>query len=689
METSTNLKSSKENPFLKAFEAFDEAIPFQNIRPLHYKPALQMAIKTAKSYIDSIIQNPESATFQNTIEALEIATQPIHPICDVFFNLFNSDSNEDIQALAPDIASLQATFQSDLLLNEKLFKRVKKVYQQDMDVLNVEQQRLVQITYRSFVRNGGLLDLKDKKKLRDLDQKLARLFPQFSEKSVKSMSAFVLHVEDPESLKDLPEPVLAMAKTKAQEKNLKGWVFGLEMPSYIPFMTYCSDRTLRQRIWKAYSSRCFRGDFDTSHVINDIVKLRHERARLLGYQSHADYVLEERMAQNPNQVQEFLQELIQVSRPAAQKDLKLLQDIFAMDHPGQQIAPWDILYCQEKLKLRDFAFRQEDLRPYFPLEQVLQGAFDLAHKLYRLSFQKRTDIPKYHPEVDVYEVKDTSTGQYMALFYTDFFPRPTKKTGAWMTTFRSQGLFKGKIRRPHVSIVCNFTRPTTDKPSLLTFDEAETLFHEFGHALHAMLSKCHYTSLASPNVYWDFVELPSQFMQNWLMERSVLNLFAKHYQKGDLIPEDLFQKMKATRQYMAGYRSLRQLNFAVLDMAWHVKDPGCVEDIEQFEKNQTAQTALLPPQKGVTISHAFDHIFGGGYSAGYYSYKWAEVLDADAFEYFKENGLFNRATADSFRQNILEKGNTEDPMVLYKRFRGQQPDLKALLKRDGLLNEKK
>ena len=679
-DTKTN-----ENPFFQHFEGFDGSIPFDKIRLEHYKTALEKAIELAKSRIQAIKKNSDP-TFENTIEALEVSTEEIHLICSVYFNLLSSDATDDLQALAPELSSLQASFQSDVLLDEQIFDRVKTIYKKDLSSLNTEQKRLTQQTYRSFARNGALLSLEDKEKIRAIDQKLAKLLPQFSEKNIKSMAAFHLHVENEDDTQGLPPSVVADAAAKAQEKKIKGWVFGLEMPSYIPFVTYCSNRDLRYKMWKAYSSRCVGGEFDTSEIINQIVQFKHERANLLGYKSHADYVLEERMAKAIQEVDTFLEELISASWPAAQKDLKSLEYLFCADHPNEKIQPWDILYYQEKLKAKKFAFTQEDLRPYLPLDQVLQGAFDLANKLYHLSFKKRDDIVKYHPEAEVYEVTDEVTGRYMALFYADFFPRATKKTGAWMTTFRGQGLLEGKMRRPHVSIVCNFTRATDDKPSLLTFEEAETLFHEFGHALHAILSNCRYTSLASPNVYWDFVELPSQFMQNWIMEKSVLDTFAKHYQKRHCIPDDLFQKMVRARKYMAGYRSLRQLNLSILDMAWHAQNPGYVKDIVQFEQESTRRTSLLPTHKGVSVSHAFAHIFGGGYSAGYYSYKWAEVLDADAFEYFKENGLFNDKIADSFRKNVLEKGGTEEPMDLYKKFRGQKPDPNALLRRDGLIN---
>ena len=678
-------KNSSKNPFFQRFEGFDGSIPFDKVELEHYQTGLEKAIELAKSRIQAIKKSP-NPTFENTIEALEVSTEPMQLICSVFFNLLTSDATDDLQALASHISSLQASFQSDVLLDEQIFDRVRIIYKEDLSSFNTEQKRLTQQTYRSFARNGALLSAEDKEKIRIIDQKLAKLLPQFSEKNIKAMVAFHLHVENEDDIQGLPESVVADAVAKAKEKNIKGWVFGLEMPSHIPFMTYCSNRDLRYKMWKAYSSRCVGGELDTSEIINQVVQLKHERANLLGYKTHADYVLEERMAKSIDEVEIFLEELISASYSAAQKDLKSLETLFHVDFPNEKIQPWDILYYQEKLKAKNFAFTQEDLRPYFPLNQVLQGAFDLAKKLYRISFKKREDIVKYHPEVEVYEVTDDVTGKYMALFYADFFPRVTKKTGAWMTTFRSQGLLEGEVRRPHVSIVCNFTNPTDDKPSLLTFEEAETLFHEFGHALHAILSNCRYTSLASPNVYWDFVELPSQFMQNWLMEKEVLDTFAKHYQKGHCIPDDLFQKMVRARKYMAGYRSLRQLNFATLDMAWHAQNPGHVKDIVEFEQKSTQKTSLLPTHKGVSVSHAFAHIFGGGYSAGYYSYKWAEVLDADAFEYFKENGLFNSEVADSFRKNVLEKGGTEEPMDLYKKFRGKKPDPNALLRRDGLIN---
>ena len=686
METSgLNAKKSDENPFFKPFKGFDEFTPFDQIHLKHYKSGLEQAIDLAKSRIQAIKESPET-TFENTIEALEVSTEEMQLICSVFFNLLSSDATDDLQALAPQVSSMQASFQSDILLDEQIFDRVGTIYKKDIPSLTVEQKRLTEQTYKSFVRNGALLSSENKEKIRIIDQKLAKLLPEFSEKNIKAMATFHLHVENESDIQGLPESAVASAMQKAKEKNIKGWLFGLEMPSYIPFITYSSHRDLRYQMWKAYSSRCVGGDFDTSQTINQIVQLKHERANLLGYKSHADYVLEERMAKSVQEVENFLEELISASYPAAQEDLKSLETLFILDHPGEKIQPWDILYYQEKLKAKNFAFTQEDLRPFFPLDQVLQGAFDLANKLYHLSFKKRDDIAKYHPEVEVYEVKDERSGKYMALFYADFFPRPTKRTGAWMTSFRSQGLLDGKVRRPHVSIVCNFTKPTKENPSLLTFEESETLFHEFGHALHAMLSDCRYTSLASPNVYWDFVELPSQFMQNWIMEKPVLDTFAKHYQKRHCISDDLFQKMVQSRKYMAGYRSLRQLNFAILDMAWHAQNHGYVEDIVQFEQDSTQRTSLLPSQKGVSASHAFAHIFGGGYSAGYYSYKWAEVLDADAFEYFKENGLFNEEIADSFRKNILERGGTQEPMELYKKFRGQKPDPKALLRRDGLIS---
>ncbi|MCB0394723.1 MAG: M3 family metallopeptidase, partial [Bdellovibrionales bacterium] len=605
---------------------------------------------------------------------------------EVFFNLLHADATEELHRLAGEISSIYAEFGSDVSLDLELFEQIKSVYDSPPKNLTSEQKMLLKKSYLGFVRNGARLNDSQKEKLRAIDQEMSKLGPQFSEFVIKDSAKFELLVTDSKNLNGVPESAVESAKQLAETKSKsEGWLFNLEMPSYVPFLTYCPNRELREKMWRAYGSRSMSGEFATKDIINKIVNLRHERAKLLGYKSHADYVLEERMAKSASQVFNFLEELLKPSRPSAEKDLDMIRKKAKELDGISDLKQWDVNYYMEKLKLELYDLDEEELRPYLPLNSCVEGAFKVAEKLYGLKFKKRTDIPVYHPEVETFEVTDAKTGEYVSLFYTDFFPRPTKKTGAWMTQFRSQGLWKGKVRRPHVSIVCNFTKPTPTKPSLITFSELETLFHEFGHALHGMLSQCRYPSLASPNVHWDFVELPSQFMENFLREKEVLDLFAHHYKTNETIPNELFAKLKRSEQYMKGYMSLRQLNFGILDMAWHNSDPGYVQDIEEFEKKHTSQTSLLPHISGTAQSPAFSHIFAGGYSAGYYSYKWAEVLDADAFEYFKEKGLFDPTVADKFKNSILARGGTIEPDILYREFRGKDADPKALLRRDGLI----
>jgi peptidyl-dipeptidase Dcp len=674
------------NPLLKDFTGFDGCTPFDQVKPEHYIPALKTAIETSKDNIKKIKKNSGAPNFVNTIEALETASEPIGPVIETFFNLLHSDATEEMHALSQEISSLHAEFGSDISLDLELFGQIKKVYENPDKNLTSEQKMLLKKTYLGFVRNGALLDDAKKAELRAIDQELSKLSPKFSEFVVKDTAKFEIEVHDESEIKGLPESSLETAKHLAESKGKKNsWLFNLEMPSYFPILTYAPSRDLREKVWKAYTSRCLSGEFATKDLINQMIALKHKRARLLGYKSHADYVLEERMAKSPQRVFDFLENLIKASKPAAKKDLDLVRKK-AKDLDGiTDLKPWDTAYYNEKLKLELFELDEEELRPYLSLENCINGAFLVSEKLYGLKFEKITGVPVYHPDVETYKVTNAKTGEYVALFYADFFPRPTKKTGAWMTQFRSQGLYKGKVVRPHVSIVCNFTKPTKTKPSLITFSELETLFHEFGHALHGMLSNCRYPSLAGPNVYWDFVELPSQFMENFLGEKEVLDLFAKHYQTGETLPDSLFKKLKSSDKFMKGLMSLRQLNFGILDMAWHKEDPGIVDDIEAFEVKKTEETRLLEHVKGSAISPAFSHIFGGGYSAGYYSYKWAEVLDADAFEFFKEKGLFNPTVATKFKDCVLSRGGTDEPDNLYREFRGQEPDPMALLRRDGLI----
>ena len=675
------------NPFLEKFTLKDQAVPFNLIKVEHFLPALDQAIIQAKAQIDALKKNPAAPTFDNTIVALEMAGDLSERIATVYGNLEVANADEKLQALAAEIYPKLTALGSDISLDPEIFKRVKAVYDSRATLkLNTEQATLLEKKYLSFVRNGALLSATDKEKLRQIDQELSVLGPKFSENVLKATNAFEMILDKKQDLDGLPDGAIEAAAAMADGKGHKGkWLFNLQMPSYLPFLTYSKSRVLREKMWRAFTSRAFRGEFDNQEIIKKIVRLRHERANILGYKSHADFVLAERMAQNPETVTVFLNQLLNASRAAGERDLQEIRDFATKFDGTKEVMPWDFGYYSEKLKEEKYSINEEDLRPYFKLENVVAGVFDHAKNLYGLTFKENKEIPGYHPEVKVYEVTEEKTGKYMGLFYTDFFPRETKKGGAWMTQYRGQGLHEGTVKRPHVSIVCNFTKPTPTKPSLLSYDEVRTLFHEFGHALHGMLSDVTYPSLSGPNVYWDFVELPSQVMENWTAEKEGLEIFARHYQTNEVMPMSLIQKLKASQKFQAGWMSCRQLQFGFLDMAWHSTDPDLIKDVDSFEETATSGTRLFPKVEGSNSSAAFSHIFAGGYSAGYYSYKWAEVLDADAFEYFKEEGLFNAEVAQKFRDNILSRGGTEHPMELYKRFRGREPDPKALLRRDGLI----
>lgn len=678
---------STANPFLTKFTLKDEAVPFDLIKVEHFLPALEVAIAQAKEQIAALKSNPQPPTFENTIVALEMAGDLSDRIATVYGNLEVAHADEKLQALAAEIYPKLTALGSDISLDPEIFKRVKSVYDSRANLkLNTEQATLLEKKYLSFVRNGALLVGDDKEKLRQIDQELSVLGPKFSENVLKATNAFEMILDKKQDLEGLPDGAIEASAAMAEAKGHKGkWLFNLQMPSYLPFLTYAKSRPLREKMWRAFTSRAFRDAFDNQENIKKIVRLRDERAKVLGYKSHADFVLAERMAQNPSTVQTFLSQLLQASRAAGERDLQEIRD-FAQKFDGMKdVMPWDFGYYSEKLKEEKYSINEEDLRPYFKLENVVAGVFEHAKNLYGLTFKENKELPVYHPEVKVYEIFEEKSGKYMGLFYTDFFPRETKKGGAWMTQFRGQGLHNGTVKRPHVSIVCNFTKPTPTKPSLLSYDEVRTLFHEFGHALHGMLSDVTYPSLSGPNVYWDFVELPSQVMENWTAEKEGLEIFARHYQTNEVMPMSLIQKLKASQKFQAGWMSCRQLQFGFLDMAWHSTDPDLIQDVDSFEETATSGTRLFPKVEGSNSSSAFSHIFAGGYSAGYYSYKWAEVLDADAFEYFKEEGLFNAEVAQKFRDNILSRGGTEHPMELYKRFRGREPDPKALLRRDGLI----
>lgn len=675
------------NPLLKPFTNKDQAVPFNEIKVEHYLPALDEAITVAKANIAKIKSNPASPDFDNTIAALESASELADKIAGIYGNLEVAHADEALQALAKEIYPKLTALGSDISLDEEIFKKVKAVYDKRATLnLNPEQTRLLEKTYLSFTRNGALLSATDKETLRQIDQELSVLGPKFSENVLKATNAFEMILDKKEDVEGLPEGILEGAAAMAEAKGQPGkWLFNLQIPSYLPFLTYAKSRPLREKMWRAYASRAFKGEYDNQETVLKIVELRHKRAQLLGFATHADFVLAERMAQNPKTVREFLNKLLKASKDAGKRDLQEVAD-FAKKIDGlTDLKPWDFGYYSEKLKEEKYAFNEEDLRPYFKLENVVEGVFEHAKKLYGLIFKENKDIPVYHPEVKAYEIYEEKSGKYMGLFYTDYFPRETKKGGAWMTQFRGQGLISGEMKRPHVSIVCNFTKPTPTKPSLLTYDEVRTLFHEFGHALHGMLSECTYPSLSGTNVYWDFVELPSQIMENWVGEKEGLDLFARHYETNAPMPADLIAKLKSSQKFQAGWMSCRQLQFGLMDMAWHSTDPAQIKDVDAFEELATAETRLFPKVDGANTSCSFSHIFAGGYSAGYYSYKWAEVLDADAFEFFLEKGLFNQEVAQKFKDNVLSRGGTEHPMELYKKFRGREPDPNALLRRDGLI----
>jgi peptidyl-dipeptidase Dcp len=660
---------------------------FSKIEHAHFLPAFKTLISQAKEEIHGIVQKREPANFENTIVALERSGQLLDRASSVFFNLNSAETNDELQAIARDVSPLLSEFSNDILLNEELFARVKAAFDTtDQQQLTPEQAMLLNKTYKGFVRNGALLNDEQKATLRSIDIKLSRLSLEFGEHVLAETNRYELVLDKETDLDGLPDHAREMAAQTAKEKGYDGkWVITLDYPSYIPFMTYASNRQLRQELSKAFASKGFKGDeLDNQEIVKELVNLRNERARLLGYPTHAHFVLEERMAESPEKVMSFLEEIQQFGKPGAEKDVAEVA-AYAKKLDGlEDLQRWDFGYYSEKLKKEKYTIDDELLKPYFKLENVVDGVFQTANKLFGLNFKENTEIDKYHPEVTVYEVTDAE-GQHVAVFYADFFPRPGKRAGAWMTSFAGQYKDESGNHRPIISNVCNFTKPTASTPSLLTFNEVTTLFHEFGHALHGMLANGTYESLSGTSVYWDFVELPSQILENWCYEKECLDLFARHYKTGETIPEALIQRIKDSANFMEGYQTMRQLGFAKLDMAWHGRDNSDVEDISAFEKAILEENSVLPAIEGTNMSCSFSHIFQGGYSAGYYSYKWAEVLDADAFAYFQENGIFNKTVADRFKKHILAAGGSEHPMTLYKRFRGQEPDVKALLRRAGLI----
>ncbi len=672
------------NPLLQPFDT----APFSKIQNEHFKPAFLQAIEDARAEIDNITNNPSEPSFENTIETLDFSGQQLDRISSVFFNLNSAETNEEIQKIAQEVSPLLSEFSNDITLNPALFNRVKAIYiQKDQLKLTVEEDTLLDKKYKSFSRNGANLSEEKKKRLREIDADLSKLKLKFGENVLAETNKYEMHLNDENQLDGLPDGEKEAAAQLAESKDKEGWLITLDYPSYIPFMKYAKNRALRKKLSLAFGSKGFHNDeLDNQENILKIANLRHERAVLLGYKTHAHFVLEERMAETPEKVHEFLNELLEKAKPAAEREFKQLED-FAKELDGiEQLQKWDGSYYSEKLKQKLFDLDDEKLKPYFKLENVIAGVFKVAEKLFGLKFEEVSDIDTYHDEVKTYKVKDTN-GNLISLFYADFHPRVGKRGGAWMTSYKPQYIKNGENVRPHISNVCNFTLSTPSKPSLLTFNEVTTLFHEFGHGLHGMLANTTYPSLSGTSVYWDFVELPSQVMENWCYEKEALELFATHFETGEIIPMELVQKIKESATFQEGMATLRQISFGLLDMSWHAADPSKITNVKDHETIAFEDTILYPKTIETCMSTAFSHIFQGGYSSGYYSYKWAEVLDADAFAYFKEKGIFNKEISTKFKDNVLSKGGTEKPMILYKRFRGAEPKVEALLERAGLLQK--
>mgnify|MGYP002751552484 FL=1 len=666
------------NILTQKFNTKYETAPFQEIKEENYLPAFQELIAQSEKEIDAIANNSAEATFENTIEALAYSGEQLDRVSSIFFNLNSAETNDEIQKIAQEVSPILTEFSSKISQNEKLFQRIKKVFDEKENLnLNEEQKTLLNETYKGFVRNGALLNEEDKKKLEKIDIDLSVKSLNFGQNVLAATNAYFKHITNKEDLAGIPEPILAQYAEEAKERGLEGYAITLQYPSYIPAMTYADNRNLRQELALANGKKAFdRGEFDNQNLIKEIINLRQQKAELLGYKNFAEYVLEERMAESPKKVFDFLNQLLTAATPYAEKEIAQLKELAKADGIDKMEA-YDHTYYAEKLRKQKFDLNDEELKPFFPLEKVQDAVFDLAGKLFNLDFKEVTDIQKYHSEVHVYEVFENNS--LKAVLYVDYFPRKGKRAGAWMTSFKNQWKKDSTDSRPHISVVCNFSKPTADTPSLLTFQEVTTLFHEFGHALHGILADTQYPNLSGTSVKWDFVELPSQFLENYCYEPEFLKTFAKHYQTGEVLSDEKIKKINESKNFMEGYQTLRQLGFGLLDMAYHTQ-PEAVQNIKTFETEQTEKCSLYPINAETAISPSFSHIFQGGYSAGYYSYKWAEVLDADAFQYFKENGIFNSEIARKYK-TLLSLGGTQAPMELYKAFRGSEPKVESLLKR--------
>lgn len=666
------------NPLLAEWSTPHETAPFSAIELAHYEPAFDAAIACARAEIDAIVQNPDKPTFGNTIVALERQGELLGRIEGIFFNLLEADATDEMQAIAQRVQPKLTQLANDISLDPALFARVKAVYEHPGWGLSTEDKKLLENTYKSFARNGAALSDEDKELYRQYTTELSALTLQFGQNSLAATNAFTLNITDPAQVAELPAFVKATLAADAKARGEKGWTVTLQAPSYVPFLTYSSNRALKEKLWRASNSRALGGKFDNTEVIRKIVDTRLKIANLLGYRNYADYVLENRMAENTPTVQNFLQELLAATKSYADADYRTVNDYAASLGFEGQLMPWDWAYYNQKYKDDRYSLNDELIKPYLQLENVKKGVFLLANKLYGLTFTPNPDIEVYHPDVTAYDVTDAE-GCFRAVLYLDFFPRATKRAGAWMTEFRGAKRVDGTEVRPLVSLVMNFTKPTETEPSLLTFDELETFLHEFGHALHGMLGEGSYESLTGTSVYRDFVELPSQIMENWATEKEFLDLWAVHYRTGEPMPAEIIDRIVAAQNYLAAYANVRQLSFGMTDMAWHTLTEPFTGDVAAFEQAAMAPTQVLPVVESTAMSPSFTHIFAGGYAAGYYGYKWAEVLEADAFSLFKEKGIFNRKVADSFRKNVLSKGGSEHPMQLYVRFRGHKPETQALI----------
>ena len=672
------------NPLLTDSTLPYGAPQFDKIKTEHYLPAFEQAITEAKAEIDAIVNNPDSPTFENTVAALDEAGGRLNDVASIFYNLMEADTNEEMQAVAEKVSPMMTEYSMYVSLNEPLFARVKAVHE-SAEGLEPDQARLLEKTWKSFVRGGANLGAEDKETYSKLSEQLSLLTLQYGKNVLAATNAFTMNIAEEADLEGLPDFVREAALETAKSKEMEGWAFDLSAPSYGAFMKYSTHRDLRQKMWMAYNTRATEGENSNIDLCRQIAELRLKIANILGYETYADYALEERMAKNPQTVNEFIEKLLAPSLPAAKAEVKELYEYARSNgFEDTEIQPWDFGFWSEKLMAARYSINDEQLKPYFRLENCIDAAFGLAGKLYGLTFEERKDIPVYHPDVKVYDVKDAS-GRHMALFYADFFPRASKRGGAWMTEFRGQSIVNGVEKRPFISLVTNFTKPTGDKPSLLTHDELTTLLHEFGHSLHGILAEGRYSSLTGTNVSRDFVELPSQIMENWAFEPEFLDTFARHFETGEALPDTLVGKIVAAKNYHAAYAQVRQLQFGILDMAWHTLKTMPELGTIAFEKEALKSSNVIPSIPQACISTSFSHIFSGGYSAGYYSYKWSEVLEADAFSLFKEKGIFNTEVSHSFRDNILSKGCSEDEGVLYRRFRGHDPEPEALLEKLGIV----